>query len=345
MQSIDLLFLLKGEDIVNSIDDTIKAIIGADNVNIYDKWKKKMRIVILLDGYDEIWSNLTQNPHFLDIRKRPEKNITFAVSARTDKIGEIVGGGRNAHKWNIIRCKGIQNDCVAQLFVSLNEADNHKRHKILNALQLQNLHQNPLFIFIALEVFAEKDYNSNIELSMYSLMTRLYDNQVDKYVDITKEFDVDNDRFANTLGWYAIDSGAVELVNTVNESFKPRFEENFRLRQAVDKKLANLMDVGSLCSTACKTGLLTRFSKQNLLDLDYTFLHKTVAEYAVAKLLYNTNMWLQAHPLNQEDGSMVQYYVLQHSICMNNNDTELWNVQLEYSFSRSFVEKGIISHS
>ena len=101
------------------------------------------------------------------------------------------------------------------------------------------------------------------------------------------------------------------------------------------------MELDDIQNIGCETGLLTRYCKQNPHDIHYSFMHKTVAEFAVAKLLYNTKMWKYAYTLNYGKWSTIHYYLLMHSICTNNtgnNDDGLWHMQVQFAFNFSHDE-------
>ena len=76
-----------------------------------------MRILILLDAYDEITTKATSDVHFLTrMVKRKEANITFLMSTRRHKTDEIMSGGHSASFWQIIRSYGVSNESVRQFF-------------------------------------------------------------------------------------------------------------------------------------------------------------------------------------------------------------------------------------
>jgi hypothetical protein len=331
-----LLFLFRGKDTCKNIEDAIKQVIGEENMKIYKKFK--MRIVILFDAFDEVTK---ADIDILSFSERFDSNITFVISARSHKTADIVIGGENDHRWSVIRCLGIKTDNVSPMFTSFTRFDSVKAEKIRTALEVNKLHTSPLFILIAWEVFAETEFDATVNLDMYILMCRFYNVQLNRYRLVTNERINDLQQFDNSLGWFAIDSEAVENIKTYpdKKSFKDYFLANFKLQ--LDIKLADIMDPKDMQHIGCKTGLLSSYCKQNSSDIHYSFMHKTVAEFAVAKMLYNMKLWKVADSLHEGKWSKIHYYLLMHSFHTNhNNDNDLWKYQLTYTFTDDLGYKG-----
>ena len=164
-------------------------------------------------------------------------------------------------------------------------------------------------------------------------MSRFYNIQLNRYYTVQK-LEIDRlEQFHNTLGWHAIHSEAVEPINTLDEGLNhitDRF--SVKLQQEMKNKRVMLMEVEAMYATACDTGLMSANNLNNVHNIRYSFMHKTVAEFAVARLLYNTKLWTVADTLHWDTWSMIHYYLLMHSIYTNDNDVELWKGQLTYSF-------------
>jgi hypothetical protein len=321
--------------VCGTIEETIKTrIIGDKNADTYDECKSKMRIVILLDAYDEI----TIKPSdFESIITRQETNITFVLSTRPHKLDEIVPDKEDAYVWSVIQCNGIRNEGVTQMFASIATADKHKGDEICAALTRNNLNKNPLFILMSWQVFANEEFEPGTVLDMFTLMSRFYDVQLDKYYTVQKHKLDKLEQFYNTLGWYAIHSGAVEPINTLNEGLNHTTDHfSDKLQQEIKNKHVALMEVEVMHATACNAGLLSANNLRNVHDIRYSFMHKTVAEFAVAKLLYNTKLWKVADTLHENKWSMIHYYFLMHSIHTNHHKgKKLWKHQLTYAFINS----------
>jgi hypothetical protein len=125
--------------------------------------------------------------------------------------------------------------------------------------------------------------------------------------------------------------------STVIQPFK------MALQREIIKNKSKLMDAEEMYIIGCNVGVLSKESKASRQDARYTFMHKTVAEFAVAKLLYNTKLWKVTDSLHEDKWSMIHYYLLMHSIHTDSNDDDLWKHQLKYTFKRrSWENKGNI---
>jgi hypothetical protein len=328
LKKIDLLILIRREDACDTIEKSIEKIVRDHNIDEYKELKanKAKRIVILVDGFDEMNTNITKE--LVTVTKRSECNVTFIISTRRHKTEEIVSRS-DKELWNVIRCLGIST--ATDLFATLKLTDGANIDKICSALKKNNLQHNPLFILIAWEVYSKRS-STNDDLDMFTLMNGFYILQFEKYYDV-ELLDKDKlERFFTTLGWYAVTSEAVEPIRTVGSSFSNRGEFfQTALQRAVEQNKINLMDLEEMFVIGCNVGFLFQENKANGQDMKYYFMHKTVAEFAVAKMLYNTKSWTVADTLQWGKWSMIHYYLLMHSIYTNNEDTELWTHQLNYS--------------
>jgi hypothetical protein len=340
MNEIDLLLLIRREDARDTIENSVKKIIGDHNMDEYKKWKadKTKRIAILVDGFDEM--NTTINNELLSLSDRKECNVMFLMSTRRHKTDEIVTLGEKRHLWNVIRCLGIQN--TAQLFETLSSGNKEKIENIRIALEKNNLQHNPLFMLIAWEIYSKRTLSSE-NFDMYTLMDDFCGMQFNKYYDAGTLKKERLEQFYTTLGFYAVKSDAVEPIETIEvEGTKQPFTT--ALEQITQNNKLRLMDIEEMYVIGCNVGFLSVVRKTNDNELKYTFMHKTVAEFAVARLLYNTKLWTVADSLHEDKWSMIHYYLLMHSIHANhNNDNELWKYQLTYASIIDFHDKGNIS--
>ncbi len=334
-----MVLLIRGGDIDDTLDNAIGEIIGVEHMPSFIKIKKKLRIVILFDAYDEISAKSSSDVHFLKIIGRKETNITFVMSTRRHKTDQILSGGINAPMWQIVRCNGVNSESVKQ-FLASNSTEEHVEN-IYSALKENNLHHNPLFILMARQTFSMEPFKADVNLDMYTLLSKFCNGQLNKLYNVTKQKIDDLEPFYNILGWFAIDSEAVEPIHALNVFYKQqRLLVGFkvRLQEEVNSKNIEIMNIKEISAIASDAGLLSINCKETVYDKQYSFMHKAVAEFAVARLLYNTKMWKYADTLYEEKWSMPHYYLLSHAINENkqSEDRELWNFQINYSFDFNY---------
>jgi ankyrin repeat protein len=342
LRYIDLLLLVRCEDIRTNLTSQIEKIAGSNkNIKKYHKWEcdERKRIVILLDGYDEIAGNGTNDSKNLkEFIERPNKNIVFIMSTQRHKT-DAIAGGDNHINWTVVRCVGINEDSIIPFIhsrICCNEngcnKNKNKVEQISAALKKNELDKIPLFILIACQVFEQlckENNNTTINLDMYDLMNGFYRRQLNKLETVPQTF-------LNTLGWFAIISDSVELVNTKTgqELIKIKAEQELVASQdystwlLFNNETITTAAIKEMYEIGCSIGLLTRHS--NVYNSRYSFMHKTVAEFAAAKLLYDTNLWEQVNSLDIFNSSILHYYLLMNSINLDKTDKDrkLWNVQL-----------------
>jgi hypothetical protein len=333
LHTIDLLLLLRREDInSDTFEHSIKHIIGEHNFTEYKQMKedRDKRIVILVDGYDEMNERAATELRTFVNQPRECDNLVFVITTRRHKTDEIVSSGYNQQNWCVLCCHGLADNSVVAFFnyLACTEDDRHKVSAVQAQLERIHFEHIPLFILIAWELCAHKDVDINTTLDRYALMRDFCNLQLEKYYDTAVLKTHKLEQFYNTLGWYAIRSETVEPIKTQKSLLRRQQHFTDTLQEEIDKKAIPLMDTEEMFAIACNIGLISwNYTNENR----YTFTHKTVAEYAVAQLLYNTQLWTVADSLCDEKWSMIHYYLLMHSI-YTNSDGELWAAQLMYSF-------------
>ncbi len=179
LNSFHLLFLIRGGDIVDTLDNSIKDIIGEKNMQTYENLRSKMRILILLDAFDEIATKATNDVHFLaNMIKRRQANITFVMSTRRHKTDEIMSGGHNEPIWKVVRCNGVRSESVELFFAT--QTNQESASRIRDGLKENNLHHNPLFILMAYQIYSTEKFHADINLDMYTLLSRFCDGQLNR---------------------------------------------------------------------------------------------------------------------------------------------------------------------
>ncbi len=324
--TIDLLVFINGENIHSTIDKSIEKIIG-NNIRQFNTWSADVtkQIVIMLDGYDEIQN--TSSTNIAQFAKRPNKNIVFVMSTRRHKTDEILSGDQ-CHLWTVFRCLGVQ--CGESLSKSyMHTTDDNERKQILHRLQKYDLHTSPVFIRMASKLYTEDKLGLSIKLSAYNLVSLYYNEVVMKYDKSTK---IDMGAFYNALGYYAIRSNAIDDIPTFHG--KP-----FKVKPASDDDTfpygVPSMDNTEVCLIALG-GILYRYNS----GIQYGFVHDTFADFATALFVYNAKLWRIIDCLHEYQWSMVQYYLLTHSLQSENSDHDLWHHQVLYSFEHD-KQKGI----
>ncbi len=352
LHTVDLLFLIRCEDLVyNNLTQEINDIIGIQkNEDEYNKWQDddKKRIVILLDGYDEIAGDSTNdNENLKRFVEHRSKNIVLVVSTRRHKM-DAIAGGDNHINWTVVRCIGINENSISSFvhtrICGCNETDvcdtnKNNVEQICTALKKNELHQNALFILIVCKLFTTQDLDLDGTLNMYSLMRQFCAKQLNRLKSINPE------ELYKELGWFAIKSDAVESVKTFDQedlhACLHYSEDNMTLiyrdpKTNVEKTV--IANIKKMQSEGCSAGLLYRNSTDVVHQITTNkFMHKTIAEFAVARLLYNAKLWKYVDTLDNEKWSMVHYYLLMHSIYTDDKDDKIWQHQLTYSFNVEYT--------
>ena len=304
------------------------------------KADKSKRIVVLLDGYDEMQFDKVADPEFAEWARGgayAEANIVTVLSTRPHKTDTITN-----NRWKVIRCLGVcqekehSGDELAHSQLCSLECKNSncpkkiKGHKIIEALKANKMDNIPLFISMACCVFAKTDVDENTDLDMYTLMKDFYNVALPPGIK-------NEEQFYCSLGWYAMKSGAVEKVKTFEEnaSFLKELEDDNDLSVVnfIHPEPTRLMSYEKMLKIARDSRLL--YEIQTCTGAEHRFVHTTVAEYAVARLLYKSEMWKIIDVLHHGDLAMVQYFLLMHSITIKADDVSLWKHQVSYEFARS----------
>ncbi len=329
-----MLLLIKGRNLRDkgeNIEDEIKRIIEDECIDKYKEWRKKKRIVILFDAFDEAAANV----NYMRFRRTTDHNITLVVSARRHKTKDLIPGQIDAHDWRVIRCLGLQNLEVERMFETL--PDPSKTAKIRAALEKNNLHQSPLFILFAQEIFLNTAFDENTILNQYTLMSRFYDYHLKRYKGEAFKGANRLQEFENALGCFAIDSGAFENIYTpklkdVTEDARQKLKNaltNLKVQQKIDDKM---MD--SWKETASDVGLLfDEYCSRNGQESRYSFVHKIIAEFFIAKLLHNSKLGKYANTLSGDSWSLIEYYLLMSDIDEKKQDEGGENASIQATTS------------
>jgi hypothetical protein len=318
---------IRCEDIDTNIKDEIRKILGNEtNEEEYNQWLGTKRIVILLDGFDEISVNSINNySNSSQIVQPKQINITFVISTQRHKTAAIAGGNEHIN-WTVYRCNGIKEHNVVPFVhsrICCNESEcttNEDKVKgICDSLKENNLNHIPLFISLASKLFRD-DNSTPTDVYVYDMINRFCDEQLSKLDSVNS---TQSTQFFNTLGRFAISNGCVKSIKTTDGKDLIFPEETTETD----------MNINVMYTIGRSTGLLTR---DNTGNRHYAFMHKIIAEFAVAHLIHHHKMWKCIDPLAGEN-AMIYYFIIRRAIHKKNYDADLFNLHLTYSINNMEV--------
>ncbi len=312
------------------------------NMDEYNRLKVnvKNRIVIVFDGDDKI----VENRIFINfLEKFRRKNITYVLSTRRHRTGNIIK--KDNHKdWQIVRCLGMTAQCSKRLihkYLCVKGCERMynndvMRETIYEALEKNNLHLIPQFILMACDVHIDPKTRSPTHLDMYTVTNAYCESQLNKAAT-GGNLEYWN-QFYNALGYYAIISKTVKSISAFDgkdlETKLTYHGEYLSFTNIFYPKYISVMREERMLGIAINAGLLYN-RRVNANTFETEFVSTTIAEFAVAKLLFNSSIWEIADCLADHKWSMVQYYLLRHCQIECNlatSTTKLWKHQIKYAY-------------